>query len=291
VCGLRCRQSARDALQVSAWLQSKGINVQAYTGQTDEQQRPALEQALLNNEIKALVATMALGMGFDQPDLAFVIHFQTPGSVVAHYQQVGRAGRALSSAYGILLSGEEETRITDWFIASAFPTVDEVTDILGALRNASDGLSINELMGQLNVSKKRIEIATKLLELESPAPIVKQVVKQKRKWQLTAALLTDAFWKRTRRLTALRKEEQQQMQAYVRLPFGEHMHFLLNALDADPAKATPPLLPPLPGPVLLVDDIVHSRWTMTVGAWLLRENGSGEVWPLALSLAQTEADE
>jgi ATP-dependent DNA helicase RecQ len=276
---------------VSAWLQSKGINVQAYTGQTDEQQRPALEQALLNNEIKALVATMALGMGFDQPDLAFVIHFQTPGSVVAHYQQVGRAGRALSSAYGILLSGEEETRITDWFIASAFPTVDEVTDILGALRNASDGLSINELMGQLNVSKKRIEIATKLLELESPAPIVKQVVKQKRKWQLTAALLTDAFWKRTRRLTALRKEEQQQMQAYVRLPFGEHMHFLLNALDADPAKATPPLLPPLPGPVLLVDDIVHSRWTMTVGAWLLRENGSGEVWPLALSLAQTEADE
>ena len=70
----------------------------------------------LNNDVKALVATTALGMGYDKPDLAFVIHYQTPGSVVAYYQQVGRAGRALDAAYGILLSGEEEIDITDWFI-------------------------------------------------------------------------------------------------------------------------------------------------------------------------------
>lgn len=83
-----------------------------------------MEQALLNIQVKALIATTALGMGYDKPDLAFVIHYQMPGSVVAYYQQVGRAGRALDSAYGVLLSGQEESDITDWFIRRAFPTPD-----------------------------------------------------------------------------------------------------------------------------------------------------------------------
>ena len=98
--------------------------------------RRTCEQALLENRVKALVATTALGMGFDKPDLAFVIHYQTPGSVVAYYQQVGRAGRALDAAYGVLLSGEEETDITDYFIESAFPTRDEVQQVLDALEAA-----------------------------------------------------------------------------------------------------------------------------------------------------------
>ena len=106
--------TVRDANRLSDWLKSRGINVEAYTGQTDS--RDELEQNLLDNKVKALVATTALGMGFDKPDLAFVIHYQTPGSVVAYYQQVGRAGRALESAYGVLLSGHEETDIIDYFI-------------------------------------------------------------------------------------------------------------------------------------------------------------------------------
>ena len=124
--------TVRDAEQVSEWLRSRGLNVKAYTGKTGEQ-RPELEDALLQNRVKALVATTALGMGFDKPDLAFVIHYQTPGSAVAYYQQVGRAGRALDAAYGVLLSGQEETEITDYFIKSAFPTRDEVQEILNAL--------------------------------------------------------------------------------------------------------------------------------------------------------------
>lgn len=111
--------TVRGARQVAEWLVAKGLDVRAYSGQSDD--RPELEVALLQNQIKALVATTALGMGYDKPDLGCVIHFQTPGSVVAYYQQVGRAGRGLTSAYGILLSGQEEDDINAFFIDSAFP--------------------------------------------------------------------------------------------------------------------------------------------------------------------------
>ncbi len=143
--------TVRDAVQVADWLRSRGIEVAAYTGETGDR-RPELEQALLDDQVKALVATTALGMGYDKPDLAFVIHYQTPGSVVAYYQQVGRAGRALDAAYGVLLSGKEETEITDFFIRSAFPTEDEVAMVLGELEHHRDGLSVPELEPRVNLS-------------------------------------------------------------------------------------------------------------------------------------------
>lgn len=182
--------TVRDANQVANWLRSRGLDVGAYTAQGDE--RIELEQALLENRVKALVATTALGMGFDKPDLGFVVHYQSPGSVVAYYQQVGRAGRAVEAAYGVLLSGDEEEDITDYFIESAFPSRDEVEAVLGALRSAPGGLSVPELAGRVNVSAGRIEKTIELLSLESPAPIAKQATK----WQLTAAPLGDAFWQR-----------------------------------------------------------------------------------------------
>ncbi|MEK7372704.1 MAG: RecQ family ATP-dependent DNA helicase, partial [candidate division NC10 bacterium] len=232
--------TVRDAGQVAEWLRSRGLNVASYTGETGEG-RPDLEQALLENRVKALVATTALGMGFDKPDLAFVVHYQTPGSVVAYYQQVGRAGRALDAAYGVLLSGEEETDITGYFIESAFPTRAEVRSVLEALEAAPAGLSVPELMARVNLSKGRIEKTIALLSLESPAPIATQGPK----WQLTAANLSEAFWQRAERLTELRRDEQRQMQDYVSLASG-HMEFLIRALDGDPGTIRPPALPPLP---------------------------------------------
>src|SRR3990172_7035540 len=226
--------TVRDAVQVADWLKSRGLNVESYTGETGER-RPALEQALLGNQVKALVATTALGMGFDKPDLAFVIHYQTPGSVVAYYQQVGRAGRGLDAAYGVLLSGEEEMDITDYFIESAFPTRAEVNSVLEALEGAPAGLSVYELMARVNLSKGRIDKTIALLSLESPAPIAKQGPK----WQLTAANLSEAFWERAERLTELRRDEQRQMQEYVSLTTG-HMEFLIRALDGDPGTIRPP---------------------------------------------------
>lgn len=231
----------RDANQLADWLKTRGFAVEAYTGKTGDR-REELEQALQENKVKALIATTALGMGYDKPDLAFVIHYQMPGSVVAYYQQVGRAGRALESAYGVLLSGDEEEGITDWFIRSAFPTRQEVDDVLGALNEAAEGLSIPELMTYVNMSKNRIEKTITALSLESPAPIAKQ----KSKWQLTAARLGDGFWARADRLTKLRRAELQQMQEYVAQPFGQHMGFLIDALDGDSSTVSPPSLPPLP---------------------------------------------
>ena len=231
--------TVRDANQVASWLQSRGHDVYSYTARSED--RAGLEQMLLENRVKALVATTALGMGFDKPDLAFVIHYQTPGSVIAYYQQVGRAGRGLNSAHGVLLSGTEDTDITDYFIHSAFPTEDEVNRIMEALEEDPAGLSVPQLLKAVNISQRRIEQTIKLLSLESPAPIARIGTK----WQLTPTLLSEEFWERARRLTALRLEEQRQMQQYVALETG-HMEFLIRALDGRLGATEQPSLAPLP---------------------------------------------
>ena len=236
--------TVRDAEQVAKWLRSQGLEVEAYTGRSEDRGR--LEQLLLENRVKALVATTALGMGYDKPDLAFVIHYQMPGSVVAYYQQVGRAGRGVDAAYGVLLSGSEDTDITDFFIDHAFPTKDEVRQILDALDRAPNGLSIPQLLSEVNVSRRRIEQAIKMLALESPPPIVKEGTR----WQLTPARLSSDFWERADRLTTLRYGEQEEMREYLALQSG-HMEFLIQALDGDTEATQQPDLQPLPTTVSL----------------------------------------
>ena len=222
--------TVRDANQVANWLNSQGFDVEAYTGESGSR-RPELEQALSENRIKALVATTALGMGYDKPDLSFVIHYQMPSSVVAYYQQVGRAGRALNAAYGILLSGKEEDDIANWFIKSAFPTNEEVKEVVAQLEAHPAGLSVPQLLKEVNLSQGRVEKTLSLLALESPPPITKSG----RHWQKTEVSLSKDFWERAERLTTLRRREQQRMREYVHLPFGQHMSFLIRELDGDPS--------------------------------------------------------
>lgn len=237
-CGIIYCLTIRDALRITNWLNTRDIKAEAYSGKSEK--RPELEQKLLNNELKALVATTALGMGFDKPDLAFVIHFQTPGSVVAYYQQVGRAGRALKCAYGILLSGKEENDINKYFIESEFPKTSEVNQIIATLSEKPQGLSLPQLCNALNIRRNRIEKALQLMSLESPAPIIKE----RSKWILTANDLNDSFWQRAERLTQLRQAEWQEMQEYVALEHG-HMEFLIRALDGDAEGYEPPNIPPI----------------------------------------------
>src|SRR4051812_1224923 len=119
-----------DTERVAEFLRLQGISAEAYSGGTDAEHRPDLEQRLLDNDVKVLVATSALGMGFDKPDLGFVIHFQSPGSPIAYYQQVGRAGRSLDRAPAILFRGTEDRDIQDYFIETAFPTKRQADEIL-----------------------------------------------------------------------------------------------------------------------------------------------------------------
>jgi len=228
----------RHAEQVAQWLRINDINAEVYHSKLPAQDskvslKEELEQKLQNNEIKALVATVALGMGFDKPDLGFVIHFQRPASVVHYYQQVGRAGRAVDNAYGILLCGEEDDHIADFFIRSAFPPQKDVTALLGALEESDAGLSIKELQTILNLSESRIkEKIIKFLTVESPSPITKV----KSKWHATAAAtdytINKAF---VDTITAVRRHEQIQMQEYMDHD-GCLMKFLAKALDdPDPA--------------------------------------------------------
>jgi ATP-dependent DNA helicase RecQ len=154
-----------DCERVSTWLQSKGIDSRPYHGDLESQDREALEQALIHNEVKALVATVALGMGFDKPDLGFVIHFQRPGSVVAYYQQIGRAGRAVESAYAILLTGREDDEITEYFIREAFPAMNLVNDVVRLVKRLGATTKAH-LMQELNIPDGKLSQCLKLLEIE-----------------------------------------------------------------------------------------------------------------------------
>src|SRR5213078_4294220 len=120
-----------DCRRVSDWLLSQGIAAPPYYASLEEY-RTDRETLLLENRVKALVATVALGMGFDKPDLGFVIHYQPPASVVAYYQQVGRAGRAIHSSSAVLLHGEDDDTIHDYLIRTAFPHIGEVHTVVDA---------------------------------------------------------------------------------------------------------------------------------------------------------------
>ncbi|MDY0132251.1 MAG: RecQ family ATP-dependent DNA helicase [Desulforegulaceae bacterium] len=225
----------RDAERVSKWLKLNKISAEAYHSAVGKKEdscitREELEQKLLNNKIKVLVATIALGMGFDKPDLGFVIHFQRPASVVHYYQQVGRAGRAVDQAYGILLCGKEDDHIANYFMQTAFPPQQHISKILNALDQSDNGLSVPEIQSALNLRKGQIDKTLKFLTIESPSPITKIG----RKWNATVAAASyQADQEYINAITNIRLEEQKQMQDYMNYS-GCLMKFLQTALD-DPS--------------------------------------------------------
>jgi ATP-dependent DNA helicase RecQ len=203
--------TVKDSDRVARWLQSQGINAEAYSGESDPHDRESLEEALLDNTIKVLVATSALGMGFDKPDLGFVIHYQRPGSIIHYYQQVGRAGRSLPNAFGILLAGDEDQEIVEYFIKSAFPKEEHVMTVLGELEKSDDGLSIPMIEERTNLSRSQIENVFKIISVETPSPIVKIGYR----YHATATSYTINKPK-IERLTSLRHAEWRQMNDYMR---------------------------------------------------------------------------
>ena len=222
-----------DAERVAAWLIARGINAHAYhsdivTSDHDDSTdaKMSLEETFTSGDLKVLVATTALGMGYDNPEIRFVIHYQSPGSIIAYYQQVGRAGRGRDGALGVLMSGPEDSDIHQSFRTGSLPTGADVIDILNAL-GAVDGATSTQLMGSVNIPKGRLDHALRYLSVQRPAP----VVRDDRVWRRTPVRWRKDYVEQRDALIALREFEWQEMQRYRRLAPGCQMHFLLQALD------------------------------------------------------------
>ena len=219
------------AEQVAAHLRAAGLDVAAYTGRTDPTERELAEGDLLANRVKALVATSALGMGFDKPDLGFVVHVGAPPSPVAYYQQVGRAGRGTARAEVVLLPGREDKAIWDWFAGMSFPAAAQVRAVLDVLAQAGATMSVPALETRVDLRRGRLEMLLKVLNVDGA---VERVAGG---WRSTG---TPWVYDEDRyaRLAQARAAEQDLMVEYEALP-GCRQAFLRAVLD-DPVLRDDP---------------------------------------------------
>jgi ATP-dependent DNA helicase RecQ len=215
------------ATETAEFLRARGFAVASYTGQVEDADRRAAEQDLLDNKIKALVATSALGMGFDKPDLGFVVHLGAPPSPIAYYQQVGRAGRAVEHAEVVLLPGPEDAAIWRYFASLAFPPEEQVRAVLGSL-SPDRPISTPALEPIVDLRRNRLELMLKVLDVDGA------VRRTRGGW-----LATGESWTydtaRLRRVAEARSAEQHSMTEYADAA-GCRMEFLRRCLDDPDAK-------------------------------------------------------
>ncbi|MGW1893019.1 RecQ family ATP-dependent DNA helicase [Streptomyces sp. NPDC002004] len=215
------------AEEVTSYLRRRGHTVASYTGKTENADRQQAEADLLANRVKALVATSALGMGFDKPDLGFVVHLGSPSSPIAYYQQVGRAGRGVEHAEVLLLPGREDQAIWDYFTSVAFPPEELVRRTLDVLAHADRPLSLPALEPLVELRRSRLETMLKVLDVDGAVRRVKGG------W-----ITTGAAWvydtERYAWVAKQREAEQQAMREYAAT--GDcRMEFLQRQLDDEAA--------------------------------------------------------
>ena len=219
--------TTRDCRLVAEWLQDEGFNAKAYYADVEEMQsedREALENQLMNNQVKALVSSVALGMGFDKSDLHFVIHFQLPGNIISYYQQIGRAGRGIDQAHIVLMYGPGDEDIQRYFIDTAFPTPAQMQDVIRILAKAP--CSRSDLQQQVNVRISTLDKVLTHLEVEN-------IVEKRDRLYVLLKAHTTPDYERWAAVTQTRNAELAHMKAYIQEK-GCLMHFLAKALD-DPA--------------------------------------------------------
>jgi ATP-dependent DNA helicase RecQ len=215
------------AEEVTAFLRQRGYPVASYSGRTEDADRRSAEADLLANRVKALVATSALGMGFDKPDLGFVIHLGSPSSPIAYYQQVGRAGRGVDHAEVLLLPGREDEAIWKYFASLAFPPEDQVRRTLEVLAASDRPVSIPALEARVDLRRSRLETMLKVLDVDGAVHRVRGG------WTAT-----EQPWKydteRYAWVARQREAEQQAMRDYATTTLCR-MEFLRRQLDDDQA--------------------------------------------------------
>ena len=210
-----------EAEKLSGFLNSAGYECRAYTGQLSAEERELIEGQLLRNEIKAVVATSALGMGYDKPDLGFCLHVGSPSSPVAYYQQVGRAGRGIDHAVAVLLPSESDERIWEFFATASIPRQEDATKVMGLL--ADGALGLGEIEQATGIRRGRLDALLKILAVEGA------VTKRGSSWALTGTPYVHdaAKWAS---LAAARAAEADLMRQFAG-GRGCLMEFLQRALD------------------------------------------------------------
>ncbi|MEV0323582.1 RecQ family ATP-dependent DNA helicase [Streptomyces sp. NPDC050658] len=215
------------AEEITAFLRQCGHTVTSYTGKTENADRQQAEEDLLANRVKALVATSALGMGFDKPDLGFVVHLGSPSSPIAYYQQVGRAGRGVDHAEVLLLPGKEDEAIWNYFASLAFPPEEQVRRTLDVLAQAGRPLSLPALEPLVELRRSRLETMLKVLDVDGAVRRVKGGwISTGMPWAYDAERYA---W-----VAKQRQAEQQAMRDYATAP-GCRMEFLRRQLDDEAA--------------------------------------------------------
>ncbi|MDN3292683.1 RecQ family ATP-dependent DNA helicase [Streptomyces ficellus] len=215
------------AEEVTAYLRQCGHTVASYTGRTENADRQQAEEDLLANRVKALVATSALGMGFDKPDLGFVVHLGSPSSPIAYYQQVGRAGRGVEHAEVLLLPGKEDEAIWQYFASVAFPPEEQVRRTLDVLAHADRPLSLPALEPLVELRRTRLETMLKVLDVDGAVRRVKGG------WTATGQPWSYDS-ERYAWVARQREAEQQAMRDYATAT-GCRMEFLRRQLDDEEA--------------------------------------------------------
>ncbi|MFI3163472.1 MAG: RecQ family ATP-dependent DNA helicase [Bacillota bacterium] len=218
----------RDCDYLSSFLNKNGISSAPYYSRSEkeEQNRIAIEK-FSKNKIKVIVATIKLGMGYDKGDIGFVIHFQKPANIVTYYQQIGRAGRNIDKAYAILLSGEEDDNITEYFIETAFPSRDECEQVYGVI-GGHDGIRLGQISSYVNKRKSNIEKTLNFLENE------RAIYKEKNYYYITTNKY-EYNEKHYEEIKAIRRREKEQIKDLVEIN-SCYSKFVVNCLDDDNGK-------------------------------------------------------
>ena len=216
---------------VTDWLNENNIKSEKYYADISKEYKAIILDKFQKNEIKVLVATVAFGLGYDKPDIGFVIHFQRPANIVSYYQQIGRAGRGIELAYAVLLCGEEDEHINQYFINSAFPTEKDMNIVVDFITD-NPGKSISEIKGALNIRANRVDKTLKYLTVGDD--IYTEDVNRKKCYYKSAKK-----WKpdleRSEGITAIRYKEMQDMDEFTKQK-GCYMKYIAEKLDDVNAK-------------------------------------------------------